>query len=945
MKKILFIVFLFTMICLKVSAQESWAGSWATAVEYTGESDMPRSTLSNRSVRQIIHVSLGGSCIRMQFSNVFGSSAVDIRSIFIADAKDSCDIDVKSARYLTFNGKRNVRIEAGKDVFSDALNYNLKPLQRLAVTICYGDNTPEHATSHRGSRTTSYIINGEAKPKTSFGTNAERLDHWYNMAALDVMVPDDTPVVAVIGNSITDGRGTTHNLQNRWTDRMAEALEGRVGVLNLGIGGNAVIRGGLSEPAMVRFDRDILSQRGVKTVIIFEGVNDIGGSSDSETTAKELIESLTTLVNKSHDAGKKVLLATICPFKNNGYYTFFHEAARQTVNEWIRTQTVADGVVDFDSEVCDVADSHQLKPELSDDWLHLNPNGYEVMGRYAAEKTRPFISKAPELVLLNHWDNPDGTVERGYAGKSIWKWDEIPADNTPMPDNLRSRYCEYGRINQMLGINGTVLNNVNAKPMMLSGDMLQKTKKIADVLRPYGMKVFLSVNFASPKALGDLDTADPLNAAVVEWWSKKVEEIYRLIPDFGGFLVKANSEGEPGPMDYGRTHVDGANMLARALKPHGGIVMWRAFVYSPKGGDRASQAYDEFVRFDGQYLGNVIIQIKNGPIDFQPREPLSPLFFGLKNTRMMLEIQATQEYTGNSIQTCFLAPMWKEIINSLPLRADGSRIPVAAVSNVGDCENWTANDLAMVNWYAVGRLANDPSLSSRKIAEDFLREYYTDDERFVQPVADILLRSYDAVVDYMMPLGLHHIFAGGHHYGPEPWCYHEGWREDWLPRYYHKADSMGIGFDRTVATGSGNIAQYPEPLRSMYEDINTCPEELLLWFHHVSWTHRMHNGETLWEALCHRFDRGVHEAEDFVRIWESIRPYIDSDKYERQHRRFVRQAKDAWWWRDACLLYFQQFSHLPLPDDCPAPRHSLEDLMQFDLGIDNYTAPDIESLP
>lgn len=561
------------------------------------------------------------------------------------------------------------------------------------------------------------------------------------------------------------------------------------------------------------------------------------------------------------------------------------------------------------------------------------------------KKKNKTIAPSQKLTLLNHWDNPNGTVERGYAGKSIWKWDEIPAGKTPMPAALRNRYREYGKINKQLGINGTVLNNVNAKPMMLSTEMLQKTKKIADILRPYGMKVFLSVNFASPKALGDVDTADPLNQGVADWWVRKANEIYSLIPDFGGFLVKANSEGEPGPMDYGRTHVDGANMLARALKPHGGIVMWRAFVYSPKGGDRASQAYDEFVQFDGQFLDNVVIQIKNGPIDFQPREPLSPLFFGLKKTPMMLEIQATQEYTGNSIQTCFLAPMWKEIINSLPLQPDGSRIPVAAVSNIGDSPNWTANDLAMANWYAVGRLANNPSLSPREIAEEFLREYYTKDDRFVKPVTDLLLRTYDAVVDYMMPLGLHHIFAGGHHYGPEPWCYHEGWREDWLPRYYHKADSIGIGFDRTMATGSGNIVQYPEPLKSMYEDINTCPEELILWFHHTPWNHRMQNGETLWETLCHKYDSGVREAEDFVRIWESIKPYIDADKYESQHRRFVRQAKDAWWWRDACLLYFQQFSHLPFPADCPAPRHSLDKLMQFDLGIDNYTAPDIDSLP
>ena len=559
-----------------------------------------------------------------------------------------------------------------------------------------------------------------------------------------------------------------------------------------------------------------------------------------------------------------------------------------------------------------------------------------------------------ELRLLNHWDNPDGTIERGYAGRSIWKWEEIPAGKKQIPATLKSRYEEYGRINQAYGINGTVLNNVNAKPMMLSRPMLQKTAKIADILRPYGIKVYLSINFASPKALGELDTADPLDSRVQAWWKKKADEIYKLIPDFGGFLVKANSEGEPGPMDYGRTHVDGANMLADALRPHGGIVMWRAFVYSAKGGDRANQAYDEFIGFDGMFKDNVIIQIKNGPIDFQPREPVSPLFFALKKTKMMVEFQITQEYTGGSIQTCFLAPMWREFFDTLNMVEDRQPIVgVAGVANIGDADNWTANDLAMANWYAFGRLANDSEASSREIAEDFLCENFSKDPRFVRPMTQLLLKSREAVVDYMMPLGLHHIFAGGHHYGPEPWCNPKGWREDWLPRFYHRADTIGIGFNRTDhdepclagSEGSNNVAQYPEPLRTLYNNIGTCPENLLLWFHHVKWDHTMSNGLSLWDNLCYSYDRGVRQAHDFVTTWMAVKPYVKEDVYQRQLTRFQRQAKDAQWWRDACLLYFQTFANRPLPPDCPAPVHQLDDLMKYHLDIDNYTSAPIEQLP
>lgn len=554
-----------------------------------------------------------------------------------------------------------------------------------------------------------------------------------------------------------------------------------------------------------------------------------------------------------------------------------------------------------------------------------------------------------DIRILNHWDNPNGTIERGYAGSSLWKWDEIPA--TPkkkMPAHLQTLYTEYARANASIGINATVLNNVNAKPMMLSADMIGKTAAIANILRPYGIRVYLAVNFGSPHAIGGLDTADPLTPEVIKWWKQKVDEVYRLIPDFGGFLVKANSEGEPGPMDYGRTHVDGANMLADALQPHGGLVMWRAFVYNAGGGDRASQAYDEFMRFDGQFRDNVIIQIKNGPIDFQPREAVSPLLLSMKQTRTMPEFQITQEYTGHSIHTCYLAPMWKEFFATVDnnTHVESSAMPVAlsGVANIGDDRNWCGNDLAQANWYAFGRLAWNQSLSSEQIVREFLAHTFTNDERFVNPMAALMMHSRETVVSYMMPLGLHHIFAGGHHYGPEPWCAPKGWREDWLPRYYHRADSVGIGFDRTTH-GSNNVSQYPEPLRSLYNNIHTCPENLLLWFHHASWDHLMQNGLTLWQTLCYKYEEGAREAERFVNTWQQMKPYIDGDRYQSMLWRFQRQARDAWWWHDACILYFQQFSHLPIPADITPMRFRLDDMMKFKINIDNYRAPKPEMLP
>lgn len=568
--------------------------------------------------------------------------------------------------------------------------------------------------------------------------------------------------------------------------------------------------------------------------------------------------------------------------------------------------------------------------------------------------------QAYSLRLLNHWDNPNGTIERGFAGHSIF-W--IPGGQANI-----EKVKEYGRINQQLGINGAVLNNVNAKPLMLSKAKLKETKRIADALRPYGMKVYLSVNFASPKALGGLKTADPLDKKVQQWWAKKAKEIYSLIPDFGGFLVKANSEGEPGPMDYGRNHADGANMLADALtkgwrnaglegKTAQPIVMWRAFVYSPKAGDRASQAYDEFMPFDGLFRDNVIIQIKIGPVDFQPREPVNPLLLAMKKTKMMIEVQLTQEYTGESIHTCFMP--FDDPMISLLRHPSENIVGIAGVSNVGDMKNWCGSEMTKANWYAFGKLAGNLSLSKEEIAREWLaKNFNTTDPRFINPMTRVLLESHEAVVRYMMPLGLHHIFAGEHHYGPEPWYVIKGGRDDWQPWYYHKADADGLGFNRTydgkfydnqpgfgIKIGSGNARLYPDSLCNIYNNVETCPEPLLLWFHHVAWNHRMHNGETMWDALCHTYDQGVREAEAFARIWREMKPYISKTQYEEQLECFDRQAKDAWWWRDACLLYFQQFSKMPFPIDSPAPRHRLDDLMKYKLHMDIYTRADIRKLP
>lgn len=539
-----------------------------------------------------------------------------------------------------------------------------------------------------------------------------------------------------------------------------------------------------------------------------------------------------------------------------------------------------------------------------------------------------------DIRILNHWDNPDGTIERGYAGRSLWKWDELPAKVSP-------RYAEYARANASIGINGTVLNNVNASPEALSSDNLKKVKTLADIFRPYGIKVYLSVNFATPIKLGGLATADPLDSDVAEWWKQKVHEIYSMIPDFGGFLVKANSEGQPGPCDYHRTHAEGANMLASALKPYGGIVMWRAFVYSPSDADRAKQAYLEFKPLDGKFLDNVIVQVKNGPIDFQPREPYSPLFGAMPHTQLMVEFQVTQEYLGHSNHLAYLAPMWKEFYSYY---GPSNMKAAAGVTNIGDDTNWCGNDLAQSNWYAFGRLAWNPALSSEEIAREWLAQTFTADSRFVRPMTEVMMQSREAVVDYMMPLGLHHIFAWGHHYGPEPWCEIEGARPDWLPTYYHRADKEGLGFDRTT-DGSDAVSQYPDSLAAVFNSIDSCPDEFLLWFHHVPWKYEMKSGRTMWDELCLHYQRGVDAARAFRDTWKDMSPYVDAERHAAVAHRFDIQASDAVWWKDACLEYFRTFSHMKYPAGVEKPHFSLKKLKKVKLPIDNYTCPSADMLP
>lgn len=522
------------------------------------------------------------------------------------------------------------------------------------------------------------------------------------------------------------------------------------------------------------------------------------------------------------------------------------------------------------------------------------------------------------LRILNHWDNLDSSIERGYAGKSIFKWEEIKLGKNgkggSISKSLHDRLITYARANASLGINGSVLNNVNASPKMMTAEYINKVKVIANILRPYGIRVYLSINFASPMALGYTKTADPLDKKVQQWWQKKAKEIYATIPDFGGFLVKANSEGQPGPGDYHRTHADGANMLADAVKPYGGIIMWRSFVYGAnhKGEDRVKQAVSEFKGMDGKFRDNVILQSKNGPLDFQPREPYAPIFDNIKQTPQIAELQITQEYLGQSKHLTYLAPMWKEFFGFVnPDRLVG----ISGVANIGDDANWCGHPFSQANWYAFGRLAWNPSLTAEEIAHEWLvQTYENQDERFTKPVEMMMMTSREACVNYMMPLGLHHIFKFDHHYGPEPDGFIASYPLEWCPVYYHKADAQGIGFDRS-SKGTDAVGQYPEPYRSLYDNIETCPEEYLLWFHHVPWTYKMKSGSTLWQELCMKYNMGVAMVEVYRDFWHtSAKQYMKGHEQEWQHTDSLLnvQLENAKEWRNTCLKYFQTFSKMKI---------------------------------
>ena len=536
-----------------------------------------------------------------------------------------------------------------------------------------------------------------------------------------------------------------------------------------------------------------------------------------------------------------------------------------------------------------------------------------------------------KLRVLDHWDNLNGSVERGYAGASIWDWWKLP-------DWRKPRYTDYARANASIGINGAVLNNVNADPLILTHEYLEKVAALADVFRPYGIRVYLSVRFSAPIEIGGLKTADPLDPAVRRWWREKADEIYRLIPDFGGFLVKANSEGQPGPQDYGRTHADGANALAAALAPHHGVVMWRAFVYANKPGkDRIKQAYDEFKPLDGKFAANVLLQVKNGPLDFQPREPFNPLFGAMPKTQLMMELQVTKEYLGFATHLVYLGPLYQEALSADTMaHGKGSTVAkvvdgsldghaltgMAGVANIGADRDWCGSVFNQANWYVFGRLAWNPTLSARDIAEEWVRMTFSNDDAFVKPVVDMMMGSREAAVDYMTPLGLAHLMGHGHHYGPEPWDA-SGPRADWTPVYFHRADHDGIGFDRT-ATGSDAVAQYAPPVAREFASLQRIPDKYLLWFHHVPWDYRMRSGHTLWDELVMHYTHGVDAVKQMRRTWSGLKGYVDDERYRQVATFLAIQQREAQWWRDACIAYFQSINGLPLPPGYAPPKHSLK---------------------
>lgn len=543
------------------------------------------------------------------------------------------------------------------------------------------------------------------------------------------------------------------------------------------------------------------------------------------------------------------------------------------------------------------------------------------------------IVDAPKLDvrILNHWDNMDRTVERGYAGFSLWNWHTLP-------DYIDPRYKDYARANASIGINGTVLTNVNANALVLTPTYLEKVKALADVFKPYGLKVYLTARFSAPIEIGGLKTADPLAPEVITWWKNKTDEIYKLIPNFGGFLVKANSEGQPGPQNYGRTHLEGANMMADAVAPHGGIIMWRAFVYSEHDADdRAKQAYSEFVPYDGKFRDNVLVQVKNGAIDFQPREPFHPMFGAMPNTPIMMEFQITKEYLGFATHLVFLPKLYEEVLQTDTYRKgkgstvakvlDGSLHPkkitgMAGVANIGNDNNWTGHPFGQADWYGFGRLAWNPHLSAESIAEEWIRSTFSNDKNFVTPIKKMMLDSREMVVNYMTPYGLHHIFDTSHHYGPGPWVDNLS-RPEWNPVYYHKADEKGIGFNRTK-TGSNAVAQYAPEVAEIFEDLESCPEKDLLWFHHLSWDYKLKNGHTLWNGIGLKYQEGVDGVQSMISTWEMMAPYVDKKRHEHVSMLLNIQLKEAIWWKNACMSYFQTFSKMDFPEGMDKPDKTLE---------------------
>ena len=533
--------------------------------------------------------------------------------------------------------------------------------------------------------------------------------------------------------------------------------------------------------------------------------------------------------------------------------------------------------------------------------------------------------------MLNHWDNLDRYIERGYAGISIFNWHTLPGD-------LNQRYHDYARANASVGINATVLTNVNANATVLTVEWLQKVKALADLFRPYGIRVFLTARFNAPMELDKLPTADPVDSAVASWWRNKVNEIYTAIPDFGGFLVKANSEGQPGPQNYGRSHHDGANMLAAALKPHGGIVIWRAFVYSnetPE--DRFKQAYNEFVPLDGQFAENVIIQVKNGPIDFQPREPFHPLFGAMPKTQTAMEFQLTQEYLGFATHLVYLAPMFREVLDADTYRpAKGNTVAdiisgktfaynhtvMAGVANIGNDMNWCGHPFAQANWYLLGRVAWDPMLSSEVVAKEWIAQTFSRQPQAMQQIAEIMMASHENLVNYMTPLGLHHIMGNGHHYGPAPW-FDKAPREDWNCTYFHRADDMGVGFDRTAA-GSNALQQYAPYWQQQWGSLDGTASKWLLWFHHVPWNHQLQGGKTFWEQLCLQYQQGVNGVSQMRQSWINVQGFVDKERFAQVNNLLAIQLDEAEWWRDACISYFQGFSKQKVPEGVPEPKHALE---------------------